>query len=92
MKRKSEDDMISAPGRNVRRTVLSELPNAPIQFNSHYHRLEVQSPNTLLQRRKNEAIAKKSRVQARAKLRGDIVTPSPGTNLEDEENVISFRS
>lgn len=91
MKRKSEDDVISAPGRNSRRTVLSELPNAPIQFNPHYHRLEVQSPDTLLQRRKNEATARKSRIQARAKLRSDVITSSPGTNSDDEENVISFR-
>lgn len=83
--------MISGSKRNSTRTVLSEIPNAPIQFNSHYHRLGVQSPNTLLQRRKNEATGKKSRVQARAKLRGDIITPSPGTNSVDKENVISFR-
>ncbi len=69
--------MISAPKRHSTRTVLSELPNTSIGFNSHYHRLEVQSPNPLLQRRRDEALEKKERVRARAKLHGDIVTPSP---------------
>lgn len=53
--RESENDVISAPKRNSTRR---ELPNVPTEFNSHYHRLEVQSPNTLLTRRKNEAKAK----------------------------------
>lgn len=39
--------MISVLKKNSMHTVLLEIPNASIQFNSHYHQLEVQSPNTL---------------------------------------------
>lgn len=78
--------MISAPKRNFRQTILSELPNAPTEFNSHYHRLEIQSPNTLLQRRKLEATKKKERVRARARLRGDIVTPLSSEHSLNKKN------
>lgn len=50
--------MISVPKRNSMRTVLSELSNVHTGVNSHYHRLEIQSPNTILQRQENEATAK----------------------------------